>query len=89
MMIRHVVMWKLKEGTDAQTIKKELEGLNGKIPGLRSLDVGIEEDGAVLISDHDSWEALEAYAKHPLHVAVADTYVRPYIVSRQAVNYEK
>ena len=88
-MIRHTVMWKLKEGTDVEVIKQELEGLNGKIPGLLSLEVGIEGDDAVLISDHDSWEALETYAKHPLHVKVADTYVRPYIVSRQAVNYEK
>ncbi len=88
MMIRHVVMWKFKEGTDLQKIKQELEGLNGKIPGLLSLEVGIEADGGVLISDHDSWEALDTYAKHPLHVAAADTFVRPFAVSRQAVNYE-
>ncbi len=88
MMVRHTVMWKLKEGTDVGKIKQELEGLNGQIPGLLSLEVGIEGDGAVLISDHESWEALDTYAKHPLHVAVADTFVRPYIVSRQAVNYE-
>ncbi len=88
-MIRHVIMWKLKEGTDAEVIKKELEGLNGQIPGLLSLEVGIEEDDAVLISDHESWEALETYAKHPLHVAAANTFVRPYIVSRQAVNYKR
>lgn len=88
-MIRHTVMWKFKEGTDVGKIKLELEGLNGQIPGLLSLEVGTAEDSAVLISDHESWEALDTYAKHPLHVAVADSHVRPYIVSRQAVNYEK
>lgn len=92
-MVRHVVMWKLKERSAevAATIKKELEGLNGQIPGLLSLEVGIDKnspDSVVLISVHESWEALAAYAKHPLHVAVADTYVRPFTATRQAVDCE-
>ena len=91
-MICHVVMWKLKDGKDeiVQTMKHELEKLVGEIPGLLSLEVGIDKDpqNVVLISKHESWDALELYAKHPLHVAAADTYVRPYIDQRQAVNYE-
>ncbi len=91
-MICHVVMWKLKEGKDeiVQNIKRELEQLTGKIPGLLSLEVGIDRDpqNVVLISKHESWDALELYANHPEHVLVADTFVRPFIAQRQAVNYE-
>ncbi|MDY4976896.1 MAG: Dabb family protein [Clostridia bacterium] len=93
-MIRHIVMWKLKEGIDreqtAREIKKQLEKLPGKIPGLLSLEVGIGKnpEDVVLISAHSDWEALKAYASHPLHVAAADTYVRPFTASRQAVDYE-
>ena len=92
-MICHVVMWKLKDGRDeiVQTMKKELEQLPGQIPGLLSLELGIDHKDShnvVLISKHESWDALELYAKHPLHVAAADTYVRPYIDQRQSVNYE-
>ena len=36
----------------------------------------------------ESEEALKAYATHPEHVAVADTYVRPYTVSRTCIDYE-
>ncbi|MBE7042017.1 MAG: Dabb family protein [Ruminococcaceae bacterium] len=91
-MICHVVMWKLKENNPelALNMKKELEALKGKIPGLESIQVGIDKnpENVVLISTHSSWEALDEYAKHPLHVSVADTYVRPFTASRQAVNYE-
>ena len=92
-MVRHVVMWKLKEASEERsaTIKKGLEELNGKIPGLVSLEVGIDKnnlDSVVLISVHESWEALAAYAKHPLHVAAADTYVRPFTAARQSVDCE-
>ena len=44
-MVRHVILWKLKEMPDAEKaavktgIKEGLEGLAGKIPGL--LDVRI------------------------------------------------
>lgn len=91
-MVCHVVMWKLKEenAETARNIKKELEQLNGKIPGLQSLQVGVDRNpgNVVLISVHSSWEALDEYAAHPLHNAVADKYVRPFTASRQAVNYE-
>ena len=36
----------------------------------------------------ESEEALKPYATHPAHVAVADTYVRPYTVSRTCIDYE-
>ena len=36
----------------------------------------------------DSEEALKAYSKHPSHVAVADTKVRPFTISRACLDFE-
>lgn len=83
-MIKHIVLWKLKEfaegsgkAENARRIKAELEALRGKIPGLLSLEVGIncnpaEQDcDAALCCAFESWEALERYQNHPEHVKVA------------------
>jgi len=32
---------------------------------------------------------LKTYASHPLHVAAADTYVRPYTAVRSCFDYEE
>ena len=55
-MVRHVILWKLKEMPDAEKaavkagIKEGLEGLAGKIPGL--LDVRVYTD-ALPDAGHD------------------------------------
>ena len=93
-MIKHIVMWKLKDGINhaevAAKIKAELEGLEGKIEGLSDVEVCIDRDpsGLCLISTLKDWDALAGYRDNPYHVAVADTYVRPFVQSRQAVDYE-
>ena len=75
-------------------IKAGLEGLVGKVPGL--LEVKVHTDGRLESSNADvmldstleSPEALKGYAKHPDHVAVADTKVRPYTVQRSCLDFE-
>ena len=42
----------------------------------------------MLDSTLETEEALKAYAKHPAHVAVADTKVRPYTVQRSCLDFE-
>lgn len=82
-MIKHVVMWRVR-GTSAEErreqaekIRGALESLRGKVPGMSSLEVGIGVGGdeqlgdVVLISTHDSWEALKGYQIHPVHVEAA------------------
>jgi hypothetical protein len=81
-MIRHVVMWTLKDDLDkkayVQEIKTKLESLKGKIEGLVSLEVGINEKESAegfdicLITEHPDWEALQFYQDHPAHKEVAD-----------------
>ena len=75
-------------------IKDGLEGLKGKIPGL--IDIKVNTEGRLasstadlmLDSTFESAEALKGYSKHPEHVALADSKVRPYTVSRSCLDYE-
>lgn len=100
-MVRHVILWKLKDelsdtekATVKQGIKEGLEGLLGKVPGLLEIKVNI--DGRLDSSNADimldcvleSPEALKGYAQHPEHLAVADGKVRPYTAVRTCLDYE-
>ena len=75
-------------------IKDGLEGLKGKIPGL--IDVKVNTEGRLasstadlmLDSTFENAEALKGYSKHPEHVAVADSKVRPYTASRSCLDFE-
>jgi len=84
-MIRHVIMLKLHEfadgcdkQTNAQRVKKLMEAMRGNVDGLHAFEVGINELAdaqafdVVLISTLESWEALEAYRVHPLHLDVVE-----------------
>ena len=98
-MVRHVILWKLKEmpAAEQETVKADikagLEGLAGQIPGLVEIHVninGLPSSTADLMLDttFESAEALKGYSKHPAHVAVADSKVRPYYKSRVCLDYE-
>lgn len=99
-MIKHIVMWKLKEpeqgaskGEMASRIKQELEALLGVVPTLRYLEVGINlnpsdaADDVVLVTQFDSTTDLDAYQVHPAHVA-AGAVIRPLVATRRVVDYE-
>lgn len=100
-MVKHIILWKLREDLSEEQkaeiklgIKEGLEGLSGKVPGL--LDIKVQIDGrldssnadVMLDSTLESPEALKGYAKHPAHVAVADSKVRPYTAVRTCLDYE-
>lgn len=93
-MVKHIVAWNLKEGIDyaevTSNIKRELEGLVGKVEGLNFAEVAIDRSmkSLILISELDSFDALSNYAAHPEHVKVADTFVRPFASSRTAIDFE-
>ena len=99
-MVRHVILWKLDETKTKDEkeeiknkMKQELEGLVGKVPGLLEMKINIHPlatSNADVMLDAllESEEALKGYAVNPAHVAVADTFVRPYTVSRTCMDYE-
>lgn len=99
-MIKHLVFWKLKEhalGRDraenALLIKQELEALDGRIPGLLKIEVGIDfvrgetSSDVALYTELESREALAAYQAHPLHKAAGGAF-RDAISERRSVDYE-
>lgn len=99
-MVKHIVFWKLKDQAEgasreenAREVKARLEALRGKIPGLLRLEVGIDfnrSDAAydvALYSELVDRAALEAYQRHPEHVAVAD-FVGKVRSARAVVDYD-
>ena len=99
-MVKHIILWTLKEMSDSEKesvkagIKEGLEGLKGKIPGL--VDIKVNTSGRLASSTADlmldstfkSAEALKGYSKHPEHVAVAYSKVRPFTASRACLDFE-
>lgn len=81
-MIRHIVMWNLAGDSpeakqrNIELLQRSFLSLNGRIPGLRKLEIGVDHSGVdyacdvVLYSEFDSQEALDAYATHPEHLRV-------------------
>lgn len=99
-MIKHVVMWKLKdeaEGNDKLTnreiIKEKLYELKQTIEQIDSLEVGYNvnpSDAAfdvALITTHVDKEALSAYVAHPRHKQVAE-FIGKVVEDRKVVDFE-
>ncbi len=78
-MVRHIVMWKFREGTEkeAETFMTRLAALEGEIDCIRSMQIlksavkGGEYD-AVLLADFDTLEDIPRYRVDPRHQAVAE-----------------
>lgn len=94
-MIKHIVMWRIAEPRreNALKIKEALEELNGRIPGLLRLEVGVdfsreaESADVVLYSEFANREALDAYQAHPAHAEVAPL-VKALRSERRVADYE-
>ena len=99
-MIRHIVMFKLKEfATPAdkqakmQEIKTGLEALIDKIDVLRMIRVDFnvnpaETWGIILNTELDTLEDVGTDANHPEHVAVSKGIIGPVKADRACVDYE-
>ncbi len=99
-MVHHIILWKIKEEIKEtekqqilQNVKEGLEGLKGKIEGLKQIEVKINplpSSNADLMLDSlfESETALKAYSVNPFHVEVADTAVRPFMEVRMCMDYE-
>lgn len=80
-MVKHIVMFRLKGSAEerlqvARRFKAALEELPGKIDGLQSIEVGINENPAeswdvVLTAIVPTMADVAVYAAHPAHVAAA------------------
>ncbi len=92
-MLRHIVMWKFRPGTEAEQEQflGGLRALQGVIPQLVSSEVarnvGTGNYDAVLVSKFRSLEDLEAYKNDPRHKAVS-ALCKSIREDRVAVDYE-
>jgi quinol monooxygenase YgiN len=98
-MVKHIVFWKVKEMPAQEReqalrkIKQGFEAMQGVIPGLLRIEVGIdflhspESADFVLYSEFESREALDGYQAHPVHQAMVPM-VRDIRVERRVVDYD-
>lgn len=76
-MIRHVVLWTLKDPADAPRFKALLDSCRTLVPGIVQFEVGVRTPGheatadVVLVSTFADAAALHAYQNHPHHKAVS------------------
>ena len=86
-------MWKFRPGTEAEQKKflESLRNLQGVIPQLLrsevAVNVGEGNYDAVLVSEFESMEALDAYKNDPRHKAVS-ALCKSIREDRVAVDYE-
>ena len=100
-MIKHIVLWKLKDEAEGKSrqenalkLKNELENLNGKIPGLLHLEVGIninkqskDDSDVILYSVFEDINALEKYYPHPEHKKIVP-FAQAIRSERRVIDYE-
>ena len=92
-MIRHIVMWKFRPGTEKEQEEflTGLRNLQGVIPQLLKSEVAVNvapgNYDAVLVSEFASLEDLDAYKNDPRHKAVS-ALCKSIRTDRVAVDYE-
>ena len=92
-MVKHIVLYTLKEGVDKKEavalIESVLVPLVGKIPGLLHMEVKQAFNGMdyALYSEFESREALTNYASHPLHLEAKEHFFH-LLGSRVAADYD-
>ena len=97
-MVKHIVLFKFKKKGDIASVKatmrefkSALEALKDKIPFLRFIEVGVNENpkedfDMCLVTEFDSMEDLANYAVHPDHVA-ATQIIKDIKEGRACVDY--
>lgn len=79
-MITHVVLFKLADPSPSniEKTREVLAGMEGKIPQLRYIEVGVDvirsqrSYDLALITRFDSLEDLREYQSHPVHMKVLE-----------------
>lgn len=92
-MLTHVVLFALKDPADAEPTAAILRGMAGRIPTLRSVEVGLDALPSersmhlALITRHDDRAGLAAYAAHPVHQEVL-AHMRQVVERSVKVDFE-
>ncbi|WP_434297518.1 Dabb family protein [Clostridium sporogenes] len=99
-MIKHIVMWKLKEFAEgksklenANKIKTSLEDLQNRIDEVKLIEVGVNINNfkqaydVVLYSEFENLEDLNLYQNHPDHLKVGE-FINKVKEERIVTDYE-
>jgi stress responsive alpha/beta barrel protein len=99
-MIKHIVLWTLKNRENPQSheetaaaIKAKIEGMRGRIPGLLHIEGGIDfmksadSWDIALYAELESREALAGYHVHPAHEEFK-AFIGPRRQQRSLIDYE-
>lgn len=91
-MIKHIVLFTLKNPANAPKVKALLDSCKDIVPGIREFEVGIKTEGleatadVVLVSTFEDAAALAAYQPHPHHQGVV-AQIREMASGRQVLDY--
>lgn len=101
-MVKHIVVWKLRDDLLEDEVKavkiafKEgIESLRGQIPGLTNLRVHIdaiaESSNAdiLLYSTFASKDALAACLLNPSFLAIKNMKIQPFVTKRVCIDFEE
>lgn len=94
-MVKHIVFFKLKDRSPESISKARdvIMSMDGKIPFLRHLEVGIDflksprSFDLALTAHFDTRDELDQYATHPEHVPVLN-YMKSVVEQSVALDYE-
>ncbi len=99
-MVRHIVIWRLKEeakqsdwDANLTRIRQIVDAMRTHVPALLRLELGVNQGQAsdaadlLLFSEFEDWEALRAYEFHPLHRELR-TLIGPLRCERRVLDYE-
>jgi hypothetical protein len=99
-MVKHIVLWTLKNRENQQNrketaaaIKQRIEGMRGRIPGLLHIEGGVDFTRSAdswdvaLYAELESREALAGYHVHPAHEEFK-AFIGPRRAQRSLIDYE-
>ncbi len=96
-MVKHILFWQFSDAVREENRKEVLEmlsasvkGLEGKIPGLISCEIGENVVGTdcdfVFFAEFETLEDVKAFQNHPLHIKHKERSA-PYVQNRLAADY--
>ena len=93
-MIKHIVCFKLNEGESAEKAKEVLLSMQGNVPMLRGIEVGVDKLHSersfdlILTVLLDDMKALEEYQNDPYHCSVVKKHMHAVRKQSVAIDYE-
>src|SRR4051794_20133220 len=96
-MLRHVVLFTWSDAVDEErraTVLAALRRLPEEVGGMTAFavgdDAGLREGNAhtALVADFPDTEAYRRYAEDPVHLALIEEHIKPWLAARSAAQYE-